>query len=185
MQQTMLLPTIESAIIGGQMFAFAPTPTFQSEERFEPRPAHAVPQLNVSDDGMALTLTFSALEVAIGGRTSAAPTATHAFFFVLPLESDDNGTVEIDFHVQGSVLTTEGATATVVLSVNGQTTVADFPANSDQSYLESLKFTAPSASECRLSVFLLVGRDSKNSDGEAFVNTLSIDANIPSTPEET
>lgn len=167
------------------MFTFGQTPTFQSDEKFEPRPTHAVPQLNVSDDGRALTLTFSAFEVTVGGSKSPAPTSTHAFFFVLPLKGYDNESVKIDFHVQGHVLTTEGATATVVLSVNGQTTVADFPANSDQSYLQSLKFTAPSPSECRLSVFLLVSRDSENSNAEAFMNTSAIDANIPSAPEGT
>ena len=168
------------------MVTFAQGPTFQSDEEFE---------LDVSDDGEAWTLTFPGFEVPVGGTNrgrladwspellSPAPTATRAFFLVMPLEGDDNESVEIDFHVQGFVLTTEGATATVVLSVNGQTTFADFAANSEESYLQSLKFTASSPpSECRLSVFLLVGRDSTNSDAEAFINTLSIDANIPSAP---
>ena len=163
---------------------FTQTPTFQSDEKFEPRPTLPVTELDVSDDGRALTLTFSAFEVTIGGANSPAPTATRTFFLFMPLEGDDNETVEIEFTAQGSVLTTEGATATMVLSVNGQTTVADFPANSEESYLQSLKYTAPSPpSECRLSVFLLVGRDSTNSDAEAFINTLSIDANIPRAPE--
>src|ERR671910_1763564 len=168
------------------MVTFAQGPTFQSDEEFE---------LDVSDDGEAWTLTFPGFEVPVGGTNrgrladwspellSPAPTATRAFFLVMPLEGDDNESVEIDFRVQGFVLTTEGATATVMLSVNGQTTFADFPANSEESYLQSLKFTASSPpSECRLSVFLLVGRDSTNSDAEAFINTLSIDANIPSAP---
>ena len=167
------------------MFTFAQTPTFQSDEKFEPCPTQPVTQLAVSDDGRALTLTFSAFEVTIGGTKSPAPTSTQVFFFVLPLEGYDNETVEIDFHVQGSVLTLEGGTATMVLSVNGQTTVADFPANTDESYLQSLKFTARSPTECRLSVFLLVGRDSTNSDAEAYINTLSIDAEIPSASEGT
>ena len=167
------------------MLAFAQTPTFQSDEKFEPRPTQPVTQLDVSDDGRALTLAFSAFEVAIGGTKSPAPTSTHAFSFVMPLEGYDNETVQIDFHVQGFVATTEGATATMVLSVNGQSTLADFPANSEQSYLQSLKFSASSPKECRLSVFLLVGRDSTNPDAEAFMNTLSIDANIPGAPEGT
>jgi hypothetical protein len=168
------------------MVTFAHAPTFQSDEQFE---------LDISDDREALTLTFSGFEVPVGGSNrgrladwspellAPAPTATRAFFLVMPLEGDDNESVEIDFHVQGFVLTTEGATATVMLSVNGQTAVADFPANSEQSYLQSLKFTPSSPpSECRLGVFLLVGRDSTNSNAEAFINTTTIDANIPSTP---
>ena len=181
-----MLPTTESAPSRKDaMFAFAQTPTFQSDERFEPRPTLPVTELDVSDDGRALTLTFSAFEVTIGGANSPAPTSTHVFSFVLPLKGEGNETVQIDFTVQGFVATTEGATATMVLSVNGQTTLADFPANTEESILQSLKFTARAPTECRLSVFLLVGRDSTNSDAEAFMNMLSIDANIPSAPEET
>ena len=62
------------------MLAFAQPPTFQSDEKFEPRPTQPVTQLDVSDDGRALTLAFSAFEVAIGGTKSPAPTSTHGFF---------------------------------------------------------------------------------------------------------
>ena len=75
-------------------------------------------------------------------------------------------------------MTTEGATATIVFGVNGQTTVADFPANSEQGFDQVLKFTAPSPSECRLCVFLLVRRDSKNSNAEAFLSAPVINAEI-------
>jgi uncharacterized protein YegP (UPF0339 family) len=169
------------------MVTFSNTPTYQSDEPFD---------LGVSDDGEAWTLRFSGFEVPVGGTNrgrladwspellSPAPTATRAFFLVLPLEGDNYESVEIDFHVQGYVITTGGASATMVLSVNGQTTFADFPANLDQSYLQSLKFTAPSPpSECRLSVFLVAGRDSTNPNAEAYINTSTIDANIPSAPE--
>jgi hypothetical protein len=170
------------------MFTFGQTPTFQSDETFE---------LDVSDDGQAWTLTFSEFEVPVGGTNrgrladwspellSPAPTATRAFFLVLPLEGDGSERVEIGVHIQGHVFTTEGATATIVLSVNGQTTVADFPPNSEQSYLQSLKFSAPSPSECQLCVFLLVGRDSKNPNAEALINASTIDADIPSAPPRT
>jgi hypothetical protein len=171
------------------MVTFANTPTFQSDEPID---------LGVSDDGEAWTLTFSGFEVPIGGTNrgrlgdwspellSPAPTATRAFFLVMPLEGEDYESVEIDFHVQGFVFTTEGATATMVLSVNGQTTFADFPANMDESYLQSLKFTTLSPpSECRICVFLLVGRESTNSNAEAFLSASNIDANIPSAPEGT
>jgi hypothetical protein len=152
------------------MFTFGQTPTYQSDDKFD---------LNVSDDKRALTLNFSdGFEVTVGGSKSPAPTSTRVFSLVLPLEGDDER-VEIEFIVTNAfVVTTEGATATIVFSVNGQTTVADFPANSEQSFDQVLKFTAPSPSECRLCVFLLVGRDSKNSNAEAFLSAPVIDAEI-------
>ncbi len=153
------------------MFTFGQTPTYQTDEKFD---------LSVSDDRRALTLRFTEFEVTVGG--SKSPASTRAFCLVLPLEGDDE-TAEIEFIVTNAlVMTTEGATATIVLSVNGQTTVTDFPANSDQSFTQQLNFTAaPSPSECRLCVFLLVGRDSKNPDSEAFLGSPSIDAEFART----
>jgi hypothetical protein len=49
---------------------------------------------------------------------------------------------------------------------------------SDQSFVQKLKFAAETPSECRLLVFLLVGRDSRNANAEAFLNVNSIDAEI-------
>jgi hypothetical protein len=157
------------------MFTFGQTPTFQSDEKFD---------LSVSDDGRALTLGFlEGFEVTVGGSKSPAPTSTRAFFLVLPLEgNDDEERVKIEFIASGFVLTTKGATATLVFSVNGQTTFADFPANSDQSFDQRLKFTARSPSECRLCVFLLVGRASKNSNAEAFLSAPVINAEFLPRP---
>jgi hypothetical protein len=62
------------------------------------------------------------------------------FSLVLPLERDerDEKRVEIEFIVQGSILSLEGATATLVCSVNGQTTVSEFPGASEQSVVQKL-----------------------------------------------
>ncbi len=150
------------------MFTFGRTPTYQTDEELD---------LALSDDRRALTLRFSEFEVSVGGGSS--PTSTRAFCLVLPLEGGNGETAEIEFIVTNAlVVTTEGATATMVLSVNGQTLVADFPANSDQSVEQRLKFTAPSPSECRLCIFLLVGRDSKDPNAEAFLSAPVIDAEI-------
>jgi hypothetical protein len=156
------------------MFTFGQTPTYQSDEKFD---------LDVSDDRRALTLRFSeGFEVTVGGSKSPAPTSTRTFLLVLPLEGDDER-AEIEFIVTNAfVVTTEGATATIVVSVNGQTTFTDVPANSEQSFDQVLKFTAPSPSECRLCVFLLVGGDSKNSNAEATLSAPVINAEILPRP---
>jgi hypothetical protein len=150
------------------MFIFGQMPTYQSDEKFE---------LDVSDDKRALTLTFSDLQATVGGGKSPAPMSTRMYSLVLPLEGDEKR-VEIEFIVQGFILAHEGATATMVCSVNGQTTVADFLGMSDQSFVQKLNFAAEAPSECRLYVFLLVGRDSRNASAEAFLNVNSIDAEI-------
>ena len=129
--------------------------------------------LDVSPDKQAFTLAFDGLEVAIPVGKSL-PMATRAFYLALPLEDSGKG-VELTFSVQGYVTTEEGATATMVFSVNGQTTVADFPGTADKDFLQQLKFAADKPSECRLCVFLLVGGNS-----EAYLNVTAIDAEIQS-----
>jgi len=145
-------------------------------------------ELNVSDDKRALTLTFSDLQVTVGGSNSPSPISTRVFSLVLPLEGDkkdekDEKRVEIEFIVQGSILALEGATATLVCSVNGQTTVTDFPGASEQGFVQKLKFEAEAPSEARLCVFLLLGRDSRNTNAEAHMNVSAIDIEILPRPQ--
>ena len=151
------------------MFTFGKVPTYLSEDKFD---------VAVSDDKRAFTLTFDDLKVTTeAGKGSTAPISAHVFSLVLPIEGYGEN-LEIEFSVNGTVLTREGATATLMLSVNGQTTVADFPGNSDASPVQTLKFTAETAPECRICLFLLVGRDSKNTATAAFLNAMTIDAEI-------
>jgi len=158
------------------MYTFGEIPTNQGTEQFDS---------NVSPDKRALTLTFSAFEVTVGKNKSPANMSSKVFSLVLPVQGDGKS-VEMEFIVQGFCLTPEGATATMICTVNGQTTVADFPGNSNESIQKTLKFTAPSASECRLTVFLLVGRDAKKSGVEAYLNVNAIDAEfLPRAPQPT
>ena len=159
------------------MFTFGQVPTYQSAENDEKF------DLEVSEDRRALTLRFSeGFEVSVGGSNSQVPTSTRTFFLVLQLEGEDER-AEVEFIVTDAFVgTTGGATATVVLSVNGQTAVADFPEDSDQGFDHRLTFKAPSASECRVCVFLVVGRDSNNPNAEATLSAPVIDAEILPRP---
>jgi len=155
------------------MFTFGQIPTYQKDERFE---------LGVSDDKRALTLTFSDLQATVGGSKSPGSLSTRVFSLVLPLEGDEKR-VEIEFTIDGFILALEGATASLVCSVNGQTTVSDFSKSADQGFVQKLNFAAETPSESRLCVFLLVGRDSGNANAEAQLSVTSIDAEIlPRTP---
>jgi hypothetical protein len=154
------------------MMTFGKIPTYQGTEKFE---------LGVSDDKRALTLTFSDFVARVGGGATV-PVASRLFNFVAPLEGDDKR-AEIEFSISAGLLTLDGASATIVCSVNGQTKSADFPAKSEQTVTHTLKFVADKPSECRLSVLLLAGRDSKNANSEAFLNVLSIDAEILPRPK--
>jgi hypothetical protein len=146
--------------------AFGQAATFNTDVGFD---------LAVSPDKKAFTATFSGLEVVIQG-TSTAPIGTRVFSFSIPLSGTDPGQ-EIPFTVQGNSFSQKEATAHLVFSVNDQSTVVDFPADSDSSFVQQLKYKAGNAAEARITVFLLASRDSK-SDSAVQVNVTSIDTDL-------
>jgi hypothetical protein len=146
--------------------AFGQAATFNTDVGFS---------LAVSPDRKAFSANFSGLEVIIQG-TSAAPIATRVFSFSIPLSGTYPGQ-EIPFTVQGHSLSQKEATAHLVFSVNDQTTVVDFPVNSDASFEQKLKYKAGDATDARITVFLLADRDAR-SDSGVQVNVVSIDADL-------
>jgi hypothetical protein len=157
----------------GAMLTFGKAPAYQTDEKFD---------LAISPDGRALTLTLSDFEINSEASKSAAPIVTREFALVLPLEGEEKG-AEIAFHVSdGFVATGKGATATIVFSVNGQTTVRDFGANADESFRQDLKLAGEMPSGCRIYVLLQFGRDLKNPNSHAFLRAAILDAEIRSRP---
>jgi len=150
--------------------AFGQAATFNTDVGFS---------LAVSSDKKAFTATFGGLEVTIEG-TLAAPIATRVFSFCVPLSGTDPGQ-EIPFTVQGHSASEKEATAHLVFSVNDQTTVVDFPVNSESSFVQQLKYKAGNAADARITVFLLANRDSKSGSGVQ-VNVTSIDADLGKWP---
>jgi hypothetical protein len=155
------------------MVRFGKIPAKQGDVQFD---------LNVAPDQRALTFTFSDLGIQVKGGKSAATTSSRVASFILPLEGDEER-AEIEFIVQGFRATTEGATATVVCSVNGQTAATDVSGQKEDSFVQKLTFAAKKPSECRLCIVLLLGRDSRNADAEALLNVTSIDAEVLPRPQ--
>jgi hypothetical protein len=146
--------------------AFGQAATFNSEVGFD---------LAVSPDRKAFTATFSGLEAVIEGK-SAAPVATRVFSFSIPLSGADPEW-EIPFSVSGFAFSEKEASAHLVFSVNNQTSVTDFPADSDSSFVQQLKYKPGNATEARITVFLLADRDSK-SDSAVHVTVNAIDTDM-------
>jgi len=153
--------------------AFGQAPTYNSDVGFS---------LGVSDDKKAFTATFDGLAISLDPKSSA-PVVTRVFSFVLPLSGADPGT-EIPFFVSGFVAAENGANGHLVFSINDQTMVADFPGNVETDFVQQLKFKVGSASEVRLTVFLLADHDSK-SDAQVKLNVLSIDTDVLLHPAAT
>jgi hypothetical protein len=146
-----------------QDVTFGQAPTFTTDVGFS---------FDLSPDRKAFTATFSGLAAVIVG-TSAPPIATCVFSFSLPLSCAEPGQ-QIPFYASGFVLSENEASAHLVFSVNNQTTVTDFPANSNTEFVQQLTYTTGDAADVRITVFLLADRDS-NSDSGVHVNVTAID----------
>jgi len=131
--------------------------------------------IGVSGDKKAFTANFSGLGVSLNAKGSP-PIVTRVFSVARQLSGADPG-VEIPFAVSGNVFSQEGANGHLLFSVNDQSMVVDFPKNSDNDFVQQLNYKVGSASELRISVFLLADRDSK-SDAVVSLNVLAIDAQI-------
>ena len=141
-------------------------PTFNSDVGFS---------LDRSDDKEAFTATFSGLIVSFGFKGSA-PIVTRVFSFAIPLWGADAGT-EIPFFVSGYVATEKGANGHLLFSVNDQSWSVDFPEGSDNDFVQQFNYKVGSASELRITIFLLADRDSA-SDAGVSLNVLSIDTDV-------
>ncbi len=157
--------------MGAGDIAFSNTPSFQSEKIFD---------LAVTEDKKAFTMTFSDLQLGEKGESLPTPVVTRVFSVVLPFSGGQNG-VEIPFHIQGfAALATKGTSAYVVFSVNGQTSTVNLPTGLDESFLHTLVFKAASASEARLTILLVLERDTKYPEAAAFLNIEAIDTETKS-----
>ena len=175
-----LLVAAQSGAAQSADVTFGEKPTFQSDDKFE---------YGLSPDKKAFTLTFSNLEVGIDGgkmpdkvakrmRSAAtkAPVVTRVFSIVIPV---NNGKpIKTSFFANGYVLTEQGAHGTLLFSVNGKNTLVRFGPKSDKSFLQKLDFKAASASDIRMTVFLLVERDGKYPGASAYLNVSAIDTDL-------
>jgi hypothetical protein len=144
---------------------FGPGPTFNTDVGFT---------LALSSDKKAFTATFSAFEAII--EKKSPPIATRVFSFSIPLADAEPGK-EIPFFVMGTAEFEKGANAHLVFSVNDQSTTAYFPSSSDEGFVHRLNYKVTDAKEAKVTVFLLVSRDS-TSEVEAYLNVSTIDSGI-------
>jgi hypothetical protein len=148
---------------------FDPALTFNTDVGFD---------LALSPDKKTFTATFGGFEVIIGA-TSASPIVTRVYSFSIPLKDTEPGQ-EIPFFVQGFAELGKGTSAHLVLAVNDQSAMAYIPpglkddAPIRDGFVHQLNYKATGAAEAKVTIFLLVNRDSKLGSG-AYLNVSSID----------
>jgi hypothetical protein len=159
-------------------------PASQPQERADPvrfgkvttTPSNDTVETGVSDDRRALTTTFSDREVEVGDGGSKNCDATLSFAMTLSLTDGAEGET-LRLHVQGYAFVQGSARAQLTLKANGRVRVKDFPAGSNDSYLQTLQLPAIPATTYQLSGVVELHQD-PDTGGAAYVNVLSIDAEI-------
>ena len=154
------------------MFTFAEIPPYQSGEKFT---------ADVSDDRRAITLSLPDFQAK--AEAGASPMMqTRVFTLTLPV-AGEGPLLEAEFTVDGFALTNPGATATLVISVNGLSTITDFPGGTDRSFVQIVKLSTEKPAECRLCVMLLLSRASEIAANAGFINVPTI--NVEMLPHAT
>jgi hypothetical protein len=162
---------------------FGDKPNYQSDSAFS---------YALSDDKKSFGITFDAMEVIVDDgrpipdakrsqtapKRAAAPTApiaTKAFAAVIPVKNGKP--VKAKFIIHGGALLVSGTTASLLIDVNGRNTVFKIPAEQDGSFMRTFNYSAASASEIRLTVFLLIERDQQvqGTFGQLNVNSVATD----------
>jgi hypothetical protein len=159
-------------------------PASQPQERADPvrfgkvtsTPSNDTVETGVSDDRRTLTTTFSDRKVEVGKGGSKKCDATLSFAMTLSLTDGAEGET-LWIYVQGYAFVQGGARAQLTLKSNGQVRVKDFPAGSNDSYLQTLQLPAIPATTYQLSGVVELHQD-PDTGGTAYVNVLSIDAEI-------
>jgi hypothetical protein len=156
-------------------------PTFGDKATF-PNPNF---DYSVSPDKKAITFIFNDLEARVNSCNTkpppgqpgpihpTTPVVSRVATYTLPLSA--SGPVKVPLHFQGYVTTNEAGQATLLLVINGQTTVLNFPKNSDKSFVETVNYSADSAAELRMTAVLLVECEH---GGDSYIVVDSIDSSL-------
>jgi hypothetical protein len=161
------------AFFAAVIMLFAAMPNLQAQgvqygktPTFPPAPY----DYSVDTEGKAITLGLTNFQVvADDGKTTEGtpgpgqrqdptdPVVSRVFSIVLPVT---NGTpAKAPYFLQGLVRTNEGGQATMIVIINGQSTIFSFPKNTNESFVHTVNFSAPSAGEIRLTLVLVAERD--------------------------
>ena len=135
---------------------------------------------SVSADKQAFTIVFkTAFEATVGNLQNAkvtdAPIGTQIFSAVIPVSGGD---IDTTFFVTTFVAAEQGAAGTLLFAVNDKNTVMRFPPGDGKEVIVKLNYKAKTASDVRLTLFLLAERDAAHPKASALVHVNAIDTDL-------
>jgi hypothetical protein len=149
------------------------------EVRFGPMAegSHGHVDTNIAPDRQALTTGFDNLEVEVGNGKLTDCDATRSYTMTIPLTGGGHRSV-LRFHVQGYAFVAKGVTARLTVRGNGRTTARDFPAGTDDSFLQTVELPATPGTTYRLETVVKLHQDPDTSRTAGYLNVTAIDVEI-------
>jgi hypothetical protein len=139
--------------------------------------SHGHVDTSVSPDRQALTTTFDDLQVEVGNGKVTSCDATRSYTMTIPLTGGGHRSV-LRFHVQGYAFVAKGVTARMTVRGNGRTTARDFPAGTEDSFLQTVELPATPGTTYRLESVVELHQDPGTYRTAGYLNVVSIDAEI-------
>jgi hypothetical protein len=129
----------------------------------------------IDPEKKAVTVRFAGLE-AVLDIPQRPPIVTRTFSLSLPVTADPG--TEIPLFFQGTFESSNGGTGHLVVTINDQTTAINFTKPLDKAYMQEVKYkVGTGASEMRMTIVLIVDRDSKE-NATAYLSVMSIDSDV-------
>jgi cytoskeletal protein RodZ len=149
------------------------------EVRFGPMAegSHGHVDTNIAPDRQALTTGFDNLEVEVGNGKLTNCDATRSYTMTIPLTGGGHRSV-LRFHVQGFAFVQKGVTARLTVRGNGRTTARDFPAGTDDSFLQTVELPATPGTTYRLETVVQLHQDPDTYRTAGYLNVAAIDVEI-------
>jgi hypothetical protein len=132
--------------------------------------------VDIAPDGLALTVAFSDLEVAVGNVEAASRGSSTTRPVVLQL-TDGAPTGRVRFGLSGYAFTA-GATARLTLDSGGDRVVRNFRGDCDEEFVQTLDVSAVPGSSIFLSITLDVRALAGADERSGYLNVLALDAEI-------
>jgi hypothetical protein len=149
------------------------------EVRFGPGMAegsHAHFDTDIAPDRQALTTAFDDFQVEVGNGKVTDCDVTRSYTMTIPLVGGGHRSV-LRFHVQGFAYVDKGVTARLTVRGNGRTTTRDFPAGTDDSFLQTMELPATPGTTYRLETVVELHQD-PGIVTAGYLNVAAIDVEI-------
>jgi hypothetical protein len=138
---------------------------------------HGSVDTSIAPDRQALTTTYDDLEVEVGNGKVTDCDATRSYAMTIPLVGSGHRSV-LRFHVQGYAYVEKGVTARLTVRGNGRTTTRDFPAGTNDTYLQTMELPATPGTSYRLETVIELHQDPAIYGATAILNANSVDVAI-------